>query len=80
MYKFLKENVYSKMFFFSFSHIFKGKCIYKNFQCQYIYKRTYVQKFDICTKFQKIMYVQIFKGGCICKNIFIFSFKKNGQL
>jgi len=33
------------------------------------------KNFDICTKFQKIMYLQIFKGECIKKNIFIFLLK-----
>jgi len=33
------------------------------------------KNFDICTKFQKIMYLQIFEGEYIYKNIFIFLFK-----
>ena len=42
--------------------------MYKNF---FLIKKkvTYVQKF------QKIMYLQIFKGDCIYKNIFIFLLK-----
>jgi len=83
---FLKNNFKKRMYiqrcFFVLSHTYlKQKCIDKNFQCQCIYKRLFQKEhmyknLIYVQKFQKIMYLQILKGGCICKNIFIFSFKK----
>jgi len=57
MYKFLKENVYSKIFF---SQIFTGECIYKIFSIAMYVQNNFLDKKKVtCTKI--LIFVQNFK-------------------
>jgi len=63
-----------------FSHIFKGECVYKNIFNDYVCTKVFFfpkhmyTNFNICTQFQRIMYLQISKGECIY-NFFFKNFK-----
>ena len=71
MYKFSKDNVYLKIFFINIYMRMYLKNIFNNNICT---KGFFLRKKNnICTKFQKIMYLQICKGEYIYK-IYLFYF------